>query len=74
MRKASVLPLPVLALPRTSRASRAGGMDRDWIAVGDVKWLLLRPIYQRAADRFGRKALGRSFNVDGPLSALLLAR
>mmetsp|Transcript_21272 Transcript_21272/g.72050 ORF Transcript_21272/g.72050 Transcript_21272/m.72050 type:complete len:223 (-) Transcript_21272:19-687(-) len=32
-RKASVLPEPVLALPRTSRPSSMGAMDRSWIFV-----------------------------------------
>jgi hypothetical protein len=33
-RKAAVLPLPVSALARMSRPSRAGGMESVWMGVG----------------------------------------
>jgi hypothetical protein len=35
-RNAAVLPLPVAALARMSRPSRAGGIASDWIGVGRV--------------------------------------
>lgn len=47
MRKAKVLPEPVLALPRTSRPRRDGGIPSDWIGVGETKWLDLRPLRVR---------------------------
>lgn len=43
MRKASVLPLPVLAAPRMSRPFRARGMARDWMSVRTSKWEARRP-------------------------------
>ena len=42
-RKASVLPLPVRAAPRTSRPARSMGMEADWMGVVWVK-----PISERA--------------------------
>jgi hypothetical protein len=42
-RKASVLPLPVRAAPRTSRPARRMGMEADWMGVVWVK-----PISERA--------------------------
>lgn len=42
-RKASVLPLPVRAAPRTSRPARSMGMEADWMGVVCVK-----PISERA--------------------------
>lgn len=42
-RKASVLPLPVFAAPRTSLFLRARGMAPFWTSVRVVKWEALRP-------------------------------
>ena len=43
MRKARVLPLPVLAAPSMSRPLRASGMARAWMSVRVSKWEERRP-------------------------------
>lgn len=37
--KANVLPLPVSAIPTTSRPSRAGGQAHAWMGVGAGNWV-----------------------------------
>ena len=67
--KAAVLPLPVSALPRTSRPSRAGGIARAWIGVGSEK-----PRSSRAASNGGCKPSFSKVEMIDDLSRVCAAR